>query len=528
MQFKSSKTEVLSPPARGLPHVTTFPFAKIAAKARPLAEMCRASLSWFWTALLSPPSAALPQVTTEPSARIAAKAYFVAWMSWTFLSWSWTLVLFPPSCALPHVTTFPSDKIAEKAVFVAQMCWTSLSWFWTALLSPPSCRLPQVTTAPSAKIAAKAEFVARICWTFLSWSWILVLSPPSCALPQVTTVPSARTAAKAALVAQICWTPLSCFRTMALSPPWAGQPHVTTVPSAKIAAKAKCVARICWTFLSWSWTLVLLPPSCALPHVTILSPPKHHRAKAVDVAAILGCCTTAAMVSPSCSPVHWRESSGSNKHPFGAASFKKRCPNECCAASFKSPTLLLSGRYTASQRPLGKNTWSSRVWLVTFWLHHASSCLGPTGSTLRLLLSMGEGAEWIARCHRPTTVDISRPQQPHFRCGKSSLRLKGWKNGKTSIQSIPNFKLCFVFWRSRHWSQAANCSRPKKDNLPLWVISRTSSWNLWFHTLVCWRFQGTCKGSQRCTRETVLWVPATWGAHMTCKKWLLMVKSIEI
>ena len=53
--------------------VTTEPSVRIAANARSAACTCLTPLSLRWTALLSPPARGQPHVTTDPSTRMAAK-----------------------------------------------------------------------------------------------------------------------------------------------------------------------------------------------------------------------------------------------------------------------------------------------------------------------------------------------------------------------------------------------------------------------------------------------------------------------
>ena len=151
---------------------------------------------------------------------------------------------------------------------------------------------------------------------------------------------------------------LSCSWTLVLSPPRDGLPHVTTLPSGKIAAKAESVLQICRTFHSWCWTLELSPPRSGSPHAITLSPPRHYKANALHVAATFGCSATAIRLSPFWNPQSSRESARSRRHPSDAASLRKPCPKDRCAASFNSATVPSCETTTVSHRPLGRETWS--------------------------------------------------------------------------------------------------------------------------------------------------------------------------
>ena len=54
------------------------------------------------------------------------------------------------------------------------------------------------------------------------------------------------------------------------------------------------------------------------------------------------------------------ESAGSKRCPSGAASLRKRCPKDCCAAIFSSMTVPHRRTVTVSPPPLGKYTWILR------------------------------------------------------------------------------------------------------------------------------------------------------------------------
>ena len=73
-----------------MPHVTTDPSPKIAAKAVLEARICCTFFSWSWTELLSPPWFSSPHVTKDPSAMIGAKAEEETWICCAFFSWSCT------------------------------------------------------------------------------------------------------------------------------------------------------------------------------------------------------------------------------------------------------------------------------------------------------------------------------------------------------------------------------------------------------------------------------------------------------
>ena len=132
---------------------------------------CYKCLSRSPTLLLPPPKFGLPHVTTLPFATIAAKANRVAWICWTFLSWSLTLVLSPPLSGTPYVTTLSSAKIAAKAAPVAWICWTfQHSWADRRLCyccrhlaeGPmwPSCHLQRTTKTMARCVTATLDCCA--------------------------------------------------------------------------------------------------------------------------------------------------------------------------------------------------------------------------------------------------------------------------------------------------------------------------------------------------------------------------------
>ena len=119
--------------------------------------------------------------------------------------------------------------------------------------------------------------------------------------------------------------------TLELSPPRDELPYVTTVPSAKIAAKASPVPQISWTLCSWSWTKRSChPQSVHGPMWQLCSPPRHHKANALLIAATFGCNAIAMRLSPSWSPVEvpetsldlkgvlFRRSTTTVSHPLGS------------------------------------------------------------------------------------------------------------------------------------------------------------------------------------------------------------------
>ena len=161
---------------------------------------------------------------------------------------------------------------------------------------------------------------------------------------QATTEPSSKMAANAPSEAWICCTPFSWSWTAELSSPKCGRPQVTTEPSSKMAANAPTQAWICRTPFSWSWTAELSES----PQVTTPSPPQHHSAKAVSVAANFACPTIAVSWSPSSSPAAQRGSDGLFKFfPFEVTSLRKCFPRDSCVNVFKSPTVAHCGKARA-------------------------------------------------------------------------------------------------------------------------------------------------------------------------------------
>ena len=161
---------------------------------------------------------------------------------------------------------------------------------------------------------------------------------------QATTEPSSKMAANAPSEAWTCCTPFSWSWTAELSSPKCGRPQVTTEPSSKMAANAPTQAWICRTPFSWSWTAELSES----PQVTTPSPPQHHSAKAVSVAANFACPTIAVSWSPSSSPAAQRGSDGLFKFfPFEVTSLRKCFPRDSCVNVFKSPTVAHCGKARA-------------------------------------------------------------------------------------------------------------------------------------------------------------------------------------
>ena len=90
------------------------------------------------TSELSLPYSSLPHVTTDPSARIAAKAPSIAWSCCTFLNWSWIAELSPPEHGLPHATADPSSKIAANANHLwPETASCATPWHWLIVAQLP-------------------------------------------------------------------------------------------------------------------------------------------------------------------------------------------------------------------------------------------------------------------------------------------------------------------------------------------------------------------------------------------------------
>ena len=120
---------------------------------------------------------------------------------------------------------------------------------------------------------------------------------------------------------------------------------------------------------SWCRDSAMLSPPLWLDHPMWQFYHLQHTTKQTrrDVEAIFGCCATAKTVSPPWSPDNCNASVRSKRRPSGAASFRKRCPKDCCAAVFKSATVPDCKTQRLSRRPLGKAT-SSRIELPATWL----------------------------------------------------------------------------------------------------------------------------------------------------------------
>ena len=317
---------------------------------------------------LSPPQAGLPHVTTVPSARTAAKALHVAQICWTSFRWSWTAVLSPPKLRLPHVTTVPSAKMAAKACFVYSMYLANfpqlnLDWCAVTTMDCPMSPLIHQTTwrqmPPMWHVfgeRSSADLGLLCCHHHRQHCPMspLIHQPTSQQKPCLWHISGERSSADLGLLCchhhrQHCPMPplihqptsqqkpclwhisgerssadlgLLCCHHHSLDcpmsprfrlPKWqqkhalcmylanfpqlildwcavttivkSGLPHVTTDPSNNMAANASHVACIWRTFFSWSWTAVLSPPQSGLPHVTTV-PSTKMAAKALCVAQI--------------------------------------------------------------------------------------------------------------------------------------------------------------------------------------------------------------------------------------------------
>ena len=107
--------------------------------------------------------------------------------------------------------------------------------------------------------------------------------------------------------------------------------------------------------LSWPWIAELLPPLLELPHATILWPPQHQAAKAPDVEATLGCCTTAVRCSPSWIPAACNDSMCLVRARFWAVtSFRNFRPKDSWARTCKSWAVESCGSSSVLLHPLGK------------------------------------------------------------------------------------------------------------------------------------------------------------------------------
>ena len=128
----------------------------------------------------------------------------------------------------------------------------------------------------------------------------------------------------------------------------------------QMAANAWLLAWTCRTLFSWSWTAELSPPEPGWPHARTLSPPQHHNAKVVWVAASFASTTTAVSWSPSWSPAASRDSDGFSLRPAEVTSLRKSVPKDSWTIIFKSPTVEARWIERLALRPLGRDavTWS--------------------------------------------------------------------------------------------------------------------------------------------------------------------------
>ena len=329
LHISESRTAELSPPPSAAPHVTTDLSARIAANADAVAWICSTFLSWSWTVELSLTLLAAPchnWTIWQHGCKCAPRSLNLLHTPFATKTWGSPCdnkSICPDrskgaigSLKLPDTPDLILDCRAVTIGWIAprnnrnvcQNCrkcmqmrhlWpesAAHSWGGDGL---PRCSHPTVDCPTQQPIIchncskrATCRLNVESC-TFLSWSFTCRLSPPWSALPQAITDPSARMAANAQSVAWIFCTLPSSVWTFELSPPEAREPHATANPFARIAAKAQLVAWSCCTFLSEPQTFELSPPYLAEHRVTILSPPRHHNAKARSVAASFTSNTTA-------------------------------------------------------------------------------------------------------------------------------------------------------------------------------------------------------------------------------------------
>ena len=154
--------------------------------------------SWSWTLEQSPPESGSPRTTSDPSARMAAKAKDVAQICWwTF--WA-ELVL---DCRRGHHHSL--DCLLPLLSHLTALQQMHHKWLWHSLdcgaggTNDLEYDSPQPTTDPSARKAANETMP-------LSRSSTEALLPPKDGSPHVTTDPSARIAANAPRVAWTCCT----------------------------------------------------------------------------------------------------------------------------------------------------------------------------------------------------------------------------------------------------------------------------------------------------------------------------------
>ena len=363
--------------------------------------MCWTFWSWSWTLELSPPYFEMPPVTTLLSARSAAKARRVAWICGTFLSIS-TFSLLPPQA--DHNTLVCQDRSERKTCGVNLLNIlepiTDSGTFWNC--HHPNSDCPTSPPSHLAKLLQK-HYVWHESAGDSGADPGLSCCHDNCLHGPTSLLNVLKLISDAGAVTTITWT-APCHNTLVCqncskSTPRSKNPldvlelfpDSSAITAAILIAprhnrsichnRCKCLLRDVDLLNilqgpghghgdDWDWhdkrenptsRAEMSPPWNELPHVTTLSPPIHQRAKALDVAAIFGCCATAAMVSPSLSHALWRDFVGSKRRPSGPAIFRKLCSKDCCAAIFKSKILPLTGTDTSSHRPLGKETRTFRT-----------------------------------------------------------------------------------------------------------------------------------------------------------------------